>query len=86
MRDSAKKLCSEDLPSFQEYRAGGIVQSECFYAARLARRMEKNTVTGTSWRTGKYSAGGLFSTKSSIWEKLTTLNIKPGSPALPGEK
>lgn len=73
MWHGVKKGCSEDLPSFQDCGAGDIVQSECFYAARLARRMEKNTVTGTSWRTGGYPGGGLSSAKCSILEKLTTL-------------
>src|SRR5512136_2554841 len=78
MGNGVKKACSEDLPSFQPYGASGMVQIECFYAAQLARRMEKSTVTGTSWRTGGYPGGELFSARCSIWEKLTTLNMRPG--------
>jgi len=54
------------------------VQLECFYAAQVARRMEKTTVTGTLWRIGGYPGGGLSSAKCSILEKLTTLSRRPG--------
>ena len=47
MRHGVKKGCSEDLPSFQDCGADGIMHAICFYAAQLARRMEKSTVTGT---------------------------------------
>jgi len=64
-----KNGCSEDLPPFQAHGTGGILHSGCFYAARLARRMEKNTGTGTSWRIGGYPGDGLFSGNYCILEK-----------------
>ncbi len=63
-----KKGCSEDLPPFQDHEVGGILHSGCFFAAQLARRMEKSTATGTSWRIDGYPGDGLCSDKCSILE------------------
>src|SRR5512139_2274953 len=73
-----EKGCSEDLPPFQDDGAGGILLSGCFFAARPARRMEKSTATGTSWRIDGYPGGELFSAKCSISERLTILSRRPG--------